>query len=485
MALRPTRWARSLQARLLLTYLALVSLGLGGLILSVGVRLQQAAVDTVEHDLEIQSFVIANALRDPLHDWLEDKDQRAGRAVDSLIQSYAQEAGVRVTLTDPRLNVRFSSYPPAVNSREERRPELAAALAGAEQHDIRWDEWQREERLFVAAPVLDEDGRTGAVVQLSMPTAPIYADMRRTWLSLLAMAAVVLGVTTLVSLSLARQIARPIQSLTRVTEAMAAGDLTAKVSPAGPDEIERLARAFNVMAERVRTMLAREQEFSAHAAHELRSPLTSLSLRLEMLQTYQPAQADMTAHYLAQMDREVKYLQRVVDHLLTLAALDEDQQPPRTTLDLAPLLYEVADQMTPLVQQAGLSIRVDAPPHLPPVCVNPDQMRIVVTNLLDNAIKYTPAGGHIVLTAGGDNDSVTIAVADTGIGIPADALPHIFERFYRVDKARSRKQGGAGLGLALVHSIVTAHGGVLDVASQPDHGATFTVRLPRRACPSA
>lgn len=166
----------------------------------------------------------------------------------------------------------------------------------------------------------------------------------------------------------------------------------------------------------------------------------------------------------------------------------------RSPLDLAPILYEVADEMTPLGQAAGVHLQMDVPVHLPAVTANAEAMHIMVRNLLDNAMQYTPAGGLITVDAtpegsrpptasnapalGDQTSGVSIRVTDTGAGISAEHLPHIFERFYRVDKARSRRQGGAGLGLALVRSIVEAHGGGISVKSTVGQGTTFTVRLP-------
>jgi signal transduction histidine kinase len=167
-----------------------------------------------------------------------------------------------------------------------------------------------------------------------------------------------------------------------------------------------------------------------------------------------------------------------VDHLLALVSLDEGQQPPRVAVDLAPLLYEVADEVGPVARATGVDLRVDVPPHLPVVQGSPEQLRVVARNLLDNAIKYSPAGGPVTLTAQADNHAVQVEVQDHGIGITAEALPHIFERFYRADPVRSRAQGGAGLGLALVRAIAVAHGGCVSVESTPGAGSTFRVRLP-------
>jgi signal transduction histidine kinase len=350
---------------------------------------------------------------------------------------------------------------------------------------------------------------------------PLYAEIRRTWLSLLAAAGVVLAATALVSLVLARQVAGPIRSLTTVTEAVASGHLDQQVAPAGPDEVERLGRAFNRMAGQIREMLARQQAFVANAAHELRSPLTGLRLRIEMLQRHGRDNPELAQRYLHQMEAEVDHLRRMVDHLLTLSRLDDGQDLPRLPLDLAPILYDLADDMGPLAQAAGIHLEVDMPPHLPAVLANADSIHMVVRNLLDNAIKYTSAGGRVTLQATADdprwddwsmrspglaerardhhssfvasaslrtglrrsspgtaNPAVIIQVSDTGSGITLEHLPHIFDRFYRVNETRSRSQGGAGLGLSLVRSIVEAHNGEVDVRSVPGKGSTFTIRLP-------
>ncbi len=491
---------RSLRSRLLLTYLVLMVLGLGSLILWTGLRLQFAAIEQAEHDLELESLIIANALREPLEKWGEgtgkDKEDN-GRPLDTLVRSYAQSAGARVTVIDPTLQVLLSSDEAVPAHLEHNHPEIVAAQSGRELHDIRWDEWQNEQRLFVAAPVLAEEGRLEAVVQLSVRMAPIYAEIQSTWMSLVVAGGVALGATVLVSLLLARQVADPIRNLTIVTEEMAAGNLDQQVNPAGPDEIERLGRAFNRMAERVREMLARQQTFVADAAHELRSPLTSLRLRIELLQRHSRDNPDLAQRYLFQMEREVEHLRRLVEHLLILSSVDEGQAQPRLPLDLAPILYDLADEMGPLVQATGLRLQVDVPPHLPTVAAHADSMRMVVRNLLDNALKYTPPGGQVTLratdTTAADRrrsaaetpatgrrqpSAVMIEVIDTGLGIPADALPHIFERFYRADKARSRAQSGAGLGLSIVKAIIEAHGGQVSAESTPGQGTRVWFTLP-------
>ncbi|MCS7038497.1 MAG: ATP-binding protein, partial [Anaerolineae bacterium] len=430
----------------------------------------------------------------------EGESEAMERPLPALLGSYATSLNVRVTLLSPDLRVLYSSDPMVTSEYEHPHVELLAARVGREQHDIRWDEWRQEERLFVAAPALNEDGEAEAIVQLSMPMAPLYAEIRQTWLLLGSVSLAVLLATVLVSVLLARQMAGPILRLTRMTEAMADGQLDQNVVPEGPDEIARLGRAFNHMAEQVRETLARQQAFVANAAHELRSPLASLLLRVEMLQQHGTDNPELRDRYLRQIRQEITALGSLVEHLLMLSRLDEGRVPAAQPLDLAPLLYELTDEMGALIEAAHLSLQVEVPPHLPAVAANPESIRSAVRNLLDNAIKYTPAGGTVTLAAWAEpatsparpptssrrsrslentiGPTVVIQVRDTGQGIPPEHLPHIFERFYRVETTRSQHPGGAGLGLSLVQAIVTAYGGWITAQSEPGRGSAFTLYLP-------
>ena len=471
-----------LASRLVLTYVLLVSVSVGGLIVWTGAQLQQATFAQQEHNLEIQAQLVANALRDAFG---EEHKERNLPALEQLANAYAEtsrvsasDAPARITVVDDKLRVLASSDPNVVAGKEDNHPEFVSARAGFEQHDVRWDEFANQERVFVASPIRGEDDAV-AYVQLSMSTAPIHAAIRQMWFGLVGAGALIVALTIVVSVLLARGIARPVQRLTRASEEVARGNLDLRVEPQGPDEVERLGRAFNRMTAQLQELITREQEFAANAAHELRSPLTSLRLRLELLQNAAHTDPQVTTRYLAQMEYQVIALQRVVDQLLALAALDEGIRAARVSFDPAPLLYDLADSLSPLVQNAQVRFEIDVPEHLPHVYANAEQLRMAVRNLLDNAIKYTPAHGSVSLAASAQNNAVEIAVHDTGSGIPPDALAHIFERFYRTADARSQGARGSGLGLALTRSLVQANDGHIDVASQPGQGSTFTIRLPQ------
>jgi signal transduction histidine kinase len=243
------------------------------------------------------------------------------------------------------------------------------------------------------------------------------------------------------------------------------------------DELERLSISLNNMIARLEDAVQTSKRFVADASHELRTPLTVLRGELESL----AQDAQLKAHAqesVGSLLEEVDRLSEVVDSLLALSRLDAGEaSAERVRFDLAELVTMTAEQMSLLAEDKNIRVECDAAPD---VCVEGDrsQMTQVVVNLLDNAIKYTPNGGNVLLRIARDGDHAILEVVDNGIGIPPEALPHMFKRFFRVDDSRSREQGGAGLGLSIVKSICAAHGAEVDVTSRPGAGSCFRVRQP-------
>ena len=219
------------------------------------------------------------------------------------------------------------------------------------------------------------------------------------------------------------------------------------------------------------------RDFVANVSHELRTPLTSIRAMAETLQDGALRDASVACHFLRTIIDETARLTRISEDLLHLSQA-ESNVPERQALDLTELCNEVVGRLAIQAQQADIQIIANLPPRLD-IVANPDQMEQVLVNLLDNAIKYTPAGGEVRLMATRTRDATVVQVTDTGIGIMTEEIPRIFERFYRVDKARSRQSGGTGLGLSIVKHIVEAHGGEVRVESEFNQGSTFTFTLPR------
>ena len=218
------------------------------------------------------------------------------------------------------------------------------------------------------------------------------------------------------------------------------------------------------------------RDFVANVSHELRTPLTSIRAMAETLQDGALQDPSVSCHFLKTIIDETSRLTRISEDLLHLSQ-SESQSPEKLRFNLAELCDEVAKRLTMQARKSGVRLRFELPAQLD-VFANHDQIEQVLVNLLDNAIKYTPAGGEVRLTAEQSASAAVVRVSDTGIGIMMEDVPRIFERFYRVDKARSRHSGGTGLGLSIVKHIVEAHGGEVRVESEFNHGSTFIITLP-------
>ena len=278
---------------------------------------------------------------------------------------------------------------------------------------------------------------------------------------------------------------RPVSSMVEAARRIARSqDFRHRLPAAGArDELGQLASAFNEMLAELEKAFENQRRFVADASHELRAPLATLQGNLELLERAADLSEEERRAIWRDIRDEVRRLGRLVSDLLSLARAEAGQGLQRQPVELDRLVTDVLRSMRTEMAQHRLVVE-----HLEPVHVmgDTDRLRELLVILLDNAIRYTPAGGEIrVGLTHGPGPEVALSVADTGIGIAPEDLPHIFERFYRADKARSRATGGTGLGLAIARWIVEAHGGRIEVESHLGQGSRFTVRLPTAQSPSA
>ena len=244
------------------------------------------------------------------------------------------------------------------------------------------------------------------------------------------------------------------------------------------DELERLATDLNRMIARLEESFLQINRFSADASHELRTPLTVLQGELEAIAQKGQSLPEDVRDTIGSALEETQRLSKIVASLLAISRLEAGEarvQPMR--LDFAELVRTTTDQMKLLAEEKRISLQSDGSEPVE-VQADPSRLKQVVVNLLDNAIKYTPEGGNVSISVVRRDDHAVLEVADSGLGISADDLPHVFERFYRADKARSRQMGGTGLGLSIVRSICLAHGGQITVNSTEGRGSLFRVELP-------
>ena len=293
---------------------------------------------------------------------------------------------------------------------------------------------------------------------------------------LVAGGTVAIGLAALVGAFLASRALTPIDRVTQLAlQINRADDLSRRIDLPGPpnDEIVQLAAAFNESLERLERIFNAQRRFLADVSHELRTPLTVVKGNVELLRRIPDDPASLDA-----IESEADRMSRLVGDLLLLAQAEAGSLPiAREPLELDTLLLEVFGQMR--VVANGVDMRI-AEEDQARVIGDRDRLKQLLINLVSNALKFTPDGGRVTLGLARVNGWARITVSDTGPGIPAEDLPHIFDRFYRVDKARTRAQGGAGLGLAIAQRIVQIHGGRIEAASEgvPGRGTTFSVWLP-------
>jgi signal transduction histidine kinase len=299
--------------------------------------------------------------------------------------------------------------------------------------------------------------------------------LARTDLALLYAALASTVVALLLGVFLARSLTRPLRQMTVAIRAMAKGELEQRVEVRSQDEIGELGEAFNQMSAELARANQLRRQMTADIAHDLRTPLTVIGGYVEALrdQVLRPSPERFETIY-----TEVQHLQRLVEDLRTLSLADAGELPlnrgpaaPRALLDRLAAAYAQR------AEEKGIYLQAQAEADLPEIDVDEQRMAQVLGNLIDNALRHTPAGGQIILSAEARATAIQLRVRDTGEGIPPAALAHVFDRFYRVDASRQCQGGESGLGLAIARSIVEAHGGRIEVESELGRGTLFTITL--------
>jgi signal transduction histidine kinase len=473
----------TLRLRLVLSHLLVCLVSLALILAFSGKAFFDAARDDARHSLIDLAFAASNTLERPLQDLNEGSGDIA-RVENSISRLLRNHPNTQYSLfwADGAPIVQSGGTLPA-RADAQTSPEVLAALQNevGEADATRLDE-QGEEAVFVAVRVQREDTVYG-VVRLEVPLRPAMDSARRSLMLLLGVALIVILVVSIFAWAMASGLVRPIRQLTQTAERIARGEMGARVDPAGPQELHRLATAFNMMSVRMQDHVTELRAFVANASHELRTPLTVVKLRVEALRHGALNEPEVSEQFLSEVENEVDRLSRMVNDLLDISRMDAGlASTKRSPLNLAMMATEVFETFSIRASKAGLCFEVHIEPDLPAVMGNEDQLRRVLYNFVDNAIKYTPSGGQVDLhlASGRNRKIVRILVKDTGPGISAEHLKHIFERFYRVEATRPRYgiSRGSGLGLAIAKTIVENHGGTIGVSSQLGQGATFWVELP-------
>lgn len=462
--------------RLLLAYVTLVGVVLLILEVPLGISYRERQLDDLRAAVQGDAVVLASYAEDSL-----EADAGASDRLQDLASGYTGRTGGRVVVVDATGSAIFDSMPPAQGAAGRdfsTRPEVAAALDGRVATGVRRSETLDARLLYVAVPVASSGVVHGAV-RVTFPTSAVDDRVRRNWVTLAVIGVLTLAAATVAALAVTRWVARPLRTLEAVTTALGHGALDTRVAVGdGPPEVQRLGAAVNEMAARLEALVGAQETFVADASHQLRTPLTSLRLRLELLEGSLGATADAAAGGpdVAAALAEVTRMSRLVDGLLTLARAERTgASATAEVVDLHDVLADRLDAWRPVADDEGVTLELEASPTA--ALATADRLAQVVDNLLANAIEAAPDGSTVTLTAAVGSAGPELHVLDRGPGLPDAARERAFDRFWS-GRRSARGLGGTGLGLAIVRKLVDADGGRVELRDRPGGGLDATVVLP-------
>lgn len=320
---------------------------------------------------------------------------------------------------------------------------------------------------------LAPDGPRGATITVGQPLAPVDNAQTGVARTFLIAGSLTVAVALLVAFAVASRIAAPLRRMATAASAVDAGDLSHHIPEGGAREVQQLAESFNHMLDRLDDAFARQREFVSDASHELRTPLTAIQGQIEVLgRSGSPSEEEIDAT-VAEVNREVARLDRLVDDLTLLASSEESIAYRTTSVDLEPFIADTVGSLA----RAGSSVEVGTVPS-GRVMADGDRIAQVLRNLVQNALQHGGPGGVVRVSATARGDRIRVAVDDDGPGIPPAERERVFDRFHRTDLSRTRRSGGSGLGLAIARAIVQAHGGRIWAEISPQGGARIAFELP-------
>jgi signal transduction histidine kinase len=462
--------------RLLATYITLTIVVLAALEVPLGIQYGRSEKRDLTSGIVRDALVMATFAEDPL----ERGSTTALPALVRAADAYRGRTGGRVVVVNKGgVSIVDTLERIGRDMRTASRPEFARALLyGDIATGTRHSNTLGTDLIYVAVPITSPSGGVLGALRITYPTSALDSRVNRYWLMLAAIGGVVLAAATAVGLRFARTLARPLSALEHAAAAVGAGDLTARApARSGPPEVRAVAARFNETVEQLDGLLHSQQEFVADASHQLRTPLTALRLRLENLErdVAADAQRDLEAAL-----AEVERLARLVDGLLVLARADATKPAPEP-VDLAVVARGRVEHWSLQASERGVELAEDVPAGLQGLAT-PGALEQVLDNLFSNALAVSQRGSTIHLVGRDAGEKVELRVADEGPGMGAEQRARAFDRFWRAGPAGT----GTGLGLAVVHRLVTADGGTVELRDAPGGGleAVITLRATPRAGPN-
>lgn len=460
---------RSIQVKFALTYILIVAAVLSLLNTYPLLVSRDLVITSKETSLQSQAGFIAGALA--VSETLTEE------GVEQAMEDLGPMTFNRITITGPTGLVLYDTEEVG-NARGHYALlwEIATALRDTGNDVFRCEYRDGAFRSWAVAPVVYRNMVIGAVYLHERDTeqASLLLGIQN---NLRNISFVICAVALVMSVIVSGAITRRIAALLRAIRIVREGEYSHRVQLGGHDELALLADEFDQLTGRLQTTEEVRRRFVSDASHELKTPLASIRLLTDSILQNEQMDAETAKEFVADIGEEAERLTRITEKLLTLTRMDTAPPVETEPVDVKYVVEKVEHMLSPLAQAVDVRLRCS----LEEGCLvraTQDDLYQIAFNLMENAIKYNLPRGEVLVTLEGTGETVFLRVEDTGVGIPEEDLPKIFDRFYRVDKARSRETGGTGLGLSIVHQMVLMHGGTVTVDSEEGNGATFTVELP-------
>ena len=467
----------SLQVKYAMSYLVIFAVVLVLLNTYPVIASQELLVNSKRDSLKSQAAVMGSALME-LETLSADQVSRVMTMLDS--------TGLdRILVTDPTGLILYDSTQTTQDEeteepKEERYEyalfqEVVSALWG---NDVFYSRYEDSKLISTAAsPIMYRGVVIGAIYILEVDEAQgtLLLNLQQ---NLRSISLVIAAVTMVMSALFSKMLTARMAALLRAIRIVGEGEYGHRLQPVGRDELAQLAEEFNHLTDRLQTTEEVRRRFVSDASHELKTPLASIRLLSDSILQTDQMDPEMVRDFVSDIGKEAERLTRITEHLLALTRLDSLPAGQTEPVDLGKVTQRVVTMLTPVADAAGVSIEQNQKPG----CIvlgTEDDMYQICHNLVENAIKYNFPGGKVFVEVYPDADQILLEVGDTGIGIPDEDLPKVFNRFYRVDKARSRAAGGTGLGLSIVRDTVRRHGGWVTARPRHPEGSIFTVGFPR------
>lgn len=404
------------------------------------------------------------------------KDRQGHTDLKEMMLETSQSKNFRVLLLDDSCMVIYDTGYEEVG-KTFLLPEVIEAL---ENRDTAKE--QQDGTIYAAASILGPQDRKIGVVLIADAAEDIHSIIGEIGQDAYLLAAILVVITFLLMLLISKVFTEPVKSLIRVIQKMSEGHFEQRAEIRMPvhNEIVDLTIACNQMAEQLEKVESSRQQFVSNVSHELKTPLSSVKVLSESILLQEDVPKEMYIEFLHDINSEVDRMTAIINDLLTLVKLDQKEIPLNfRDTDMNLLLLDITKRLQPLANEKNISLQADISRA---IHAEVDEMKLslAISNLVDNAIKYTPEGGTVKVGLDADHQNAFITVSDSGIGIPEDEIGHIFERFYRVDKTRDRETGGTGLGLSITHTTIMMHNGSIKVNSKEEEGTMILVRVPLR-----